>query len=69
MQSEGKHSSCAQCDLTFKTTKDLKMHMIQHDGKKTHTCNQCGYSSNKAANLKTHMLVHSGEKPFSCTLV
>ena len=27
---------CAQCNLSFKMNKDLKTHMLQHDGKKTH---------------------------------
>jgi KRAB domain-containing zinc finger protein len=48
------------CNLSFKMTKDLKTHMLQHYGKKSHSCNQCGFSSISASNLKTHMLVHSG---------
>ena len=66
MPTEDRAKSCGQCNLSFKMTKDLKMHMIQHEGKKSHSCNQCGYSSTLTANLKRHMLVHSGEKPFVC---
>ena len=65
MQPEDKPNSCVQCNLSFKMNKDLKMHMLQHDGKKSHNCSQCVYSSICAANLKTHILVHSGEKPFA----
>ena len=64
MQTEHKSYSCVQCNLSFKMTKDLKTHMLQHDVKKSQSCNKCGYSCIKAANLKTHMPVHSGEKPF-----
>ena len=71
MQSRGKlHSwaaECIQCKLSFNTTKDLKTHILQHDGKKPHSCNLCGYSTIKANHLKRHMMVHSGEKPFACT--
>ena len=35
--------ACIKCNLSFKMTKDLKMHM--HDGKKTKNCNQRVYSS------------------------
>ena len=58
--------SCVHCNLSFKVTKDLKMHMLQHGGKKSHPCNQCGYSAISASKLKIHMLVHSGENPFVC---
>ena len=35
--------------------KDLRTHMLQHDGKKSRSCNQCGYSTIKTADLKkTH---------------
>ena len=66
MQTKDARYSCVQCNLSFKMTKDLKTHMIQHDGKKPHSCNQCNYSSIKAADLRKHLLVHSGEKPFVC---
>ena len=58
IQAEDKPYSCLQCDLFFKMTKDLKMHMIQHGGKKSHSCNLCGYSTTSASKLKRHMLVH-----------
>ena len=45
--------------------KDLKTHLLQHDGKKTHSCDQCDYSSTIASNLKSHMLVHIA-MPFVC---
>ena len=66
MQTEDKPYSCVKCNLSFKMAIDLKMHMVQHGGKKTHSCNQCGYSTIKAGHLKMHMMVHSGEKPFVC---
>ena len=58
--------SCVQCNLSFKMTKDLKTHMLQHEGKKFHSCSQCKYSTIGASHLKCHMRVHSGEKPFAC---
>ena len=54
MQTEDKLYSCVQCNLSFKMTKDLKMHMLQHDGKKPHSCNQCGFSSINTTDLKRH---------------
>ena len=66
MQTKDKSFECAQCNLSFKMMKDLKTHMLQHEGKKPHSCNQCGYSNIRATKLKRHMLIHSGDKPFSC---
>ena len=66
IQAEDKPYSCLQCDLFFKMTKDLKMHMIQHGGKKSHSCNLCGYSTTSASKLKRHMLVHRNQ---SCLAV
>ena len=54
-------AECIQCNLSFNTTKDLKIRFFQH-----HSCNLCGYSTIKANHLKRHMMVHSGEKPFAC---
>ena len=65
-QSEDAAFSCVQCNLSFKMTKDLKTHMLQHEGKKFHSCSQCKYSTIGASHLKCHMRVHSGEKPFAC---
>ena len=58
MQTGNKSYSCVQCNLSFKMTKDLKTHMLQHYVKKPHGCNQCGYSTISASKLKTHKLVH-----------
>ena len=60
MQTGNKSYSCVQCNLSFKMTKDLKTHMLQHDVKKPHGCNQCGYSTISASKLKTHK--HTVEK-------
>ena len=60
---EYKPYSCLQCDLSFKMTKDLKMHMIQHGGKKSHSCNLCGYSTTSASKLKRHMLWFTEANP------
>ena len=67
IQTEDKPYSCVECNLSFQMSKDLKTHMLQHDGKKSHPCNQCGYSAISVSQLKAHMLIHSGEKPFKCT--
>ena len=66
IQTEDRPYSCPQCDLSFKMTKDLKMHMIQHGGKKSHSCNLCGYSTTSASKLKRLMLVHRSQ---SCLAV
>ena len=54
MQTEDKSFSCVHCNLSFEMTKDLKAHMLQHDGKKAHKCNQCGYSSISAVKGTVH---------------
>ena len=60
MQTKDKLFSCVHCKNSFKTTKDLKTHMLQyHGGKMSHNCNQCGFSSSNAANLKIHMIYHT----------
>ena len=55
MQTEDRHLACDHCNLSFEMTKDLRTHMLQHDGKKSHSCNQCGYSSIRADHLKIHV--------------
>ena len=59
-------AECIQSNLSFNTTKDLKIHIFQQNAKKPHSCNLCGYSTIKANHLKRHIMVHSGEKPFAC---
>ena len=66
IQAEDKPFSCVQCDLSFKMTKDLKIHMIQRCEKKSYSCNLCGYSTTRASKLKRHMVVHSSQ---SCLAV
>ena len=63
IQTEDRPYSCPQCDLSFKMTKDLKMHMIQHGWKKSHSCNLCGYSTTSASKLKRHMLWFTEANP------
>ena len=63
IQTEDRPYSCPQCDLSFKMTKDLKMHMIQHGGKKSHSCNLCGYSTTSASKLKRHRLWFTEANP------
>ena len=66
MQTQDKPYSCGQCNLSFKMNKDIRTHMIEHDGTKPHSCNQCGYWSVNASHLKSHMLVHIGKSSFVC---
>ena len=53
--------SCPQCDLSFKMKKNLKMHIIQHGGNKSHSCNLCSNSTTSACKLKKNMLVLLGQ--------
>ena len=52
MEMQADDNAGVHCNLSFKMTKDFKMHMLQHDRKKTYSCNQCGYSCISAFNLK-----------------
>ncbi|CAF4794122.1 unnamed protein product [Pieris macdunnoughi] len=66
---EHKHARyCPTCKRTFRTDRNLKLHMEMHSSNKSlFTCNYCGRSYSTKNSLKNHMISHSNEKPFQCT--
>ena len=69
MQTGNKSYSCVQCNLSFKMTKDLKTHMLQHDVKKPHGCNQCGYSNRQCFKAENTQAGSQWRKTFCLHIV
>ncbi|XP_064608092.1 uncharacterized protein LOC135472497 [Liolophura sinensis] len=58
--------SCRQCDQVFKSTNDLRRHMLSHGSERPYECSDCGLKFSKDRYLRAHQLTHSGVKPFKC---
>ena len=57
---------CVQCEKSFSTAGNLKIHQSCHTGEKPFTCKLCQSSFSRKGTLSTHMRSHTGEKPFAC---
>ncbi|XP_037724946.1 zinc finger protein 184 [Drosophila subpulchrella] len=58
---------CTECGKSFKTTYNLKMHMVRHTGQKDFACSFCERQFVSKHLKKLHERVrHLGEQPFKC---
>ncbi|KAH8243698.1 hypothetical protein KR032_009490 [Drosophila birchii] len=58
---------CDKCGEFFKTTTNLKMHQLRHEGVKAFACTTCGLRFVNPYLLKLHERVrHLGETPYAC---
>lgn len=61
-----KSYKCDDCDKTFNTRSNLKVHKRIHMGIRDYTCEQCGKSFLQKGVLKNHMLIHVPARPYAC---
>ncbi|XP_016950783.1 zinc finger protein 354B [Drosophila biarmipes] len=58
---------CTECGKSFKTTYNLKLHLVRHTGRKDFACSFCERQFVSKHLLKLHERVrHLGEQPFKC---
>lgn len=57
---------CLLCGKTFKNTRNLKFHMLSHQGMRPFTCTFCPKSFSQKNVLDQHLASHTGLKPFKC---
>ncbi|XP_020799620.1 myoneurin [Drosophila serrata] len=58
---------CDKCGALFKTTHNLKMHKMRHEGLKAFACTSCDQRFVNQYLLKVHVRVrHLGETPYAC---
>ncbi|XP_026550489.1 gastrula zinc finger protein XlCGF49.1-like, partial [Notechis scutatus] len=65
-QEEGKRFQCPECEKSFTTNGNLKVHLNIHSRDQSFKCLECGKSFNYRSNLSTHQIIHTGEKPHKC---
>lgn len=61
---------CRSCNKTFKTNKNLNIHMKTHINKneRKFVCHVCDKRFCRSDQLKEHMRKHTGEKPYECKI-
>eukprot|EP00088_Acartia_fossae_P053525 TRINITY_DN6104_c0_g1_i12.p1 TRINITY_DN6104_c0_g1~~TRINITY_DN6104_c0_g1_i12.p1 ORF type:complete len:648 (-),score=105.81 TRINITY_DN6104_c0_g1_i12:118-2061(-) len=58
--------ACGQCDLRFKTIKELNEHVYPAHGGHKHRCDQCTYSTYMPVKLRDHILQKHSKEVLSC---
>lgn len=57
---------CPNCERTFPTSRETKLHQRVHSDDRPYMCTECGKAFKQITTLKDHEVVHTGEKRFKC---
>lgn len=60
--------SCDQCDKTYFSISELKLHKQRHSSKKDFKCSKCKKAFSVKGNLRIHMRIHAKEKLYKCDI-
>lgn len=60
--------SCDQCDKSFFSISELKLHQQRHSSKKEFKCEECNKAFSVKGNLRIHMRTHAKEKLYKCDI-
>lgn len=60
--------SCEQCDKSFFSISELKLHQQRHSSKKEFKCAECDKAFSVKGNLRIHMRTHAKEKLYKCDI-
>lgn len=59
---------CDQCDKSFFSISELKLHQQRHSSLKEFKCTECDKAFSVKGNLRIHMRTHAKEKPYKCDI-
>lgn len=60
--------ACDQCDKSFFSISELKLHQQRHSSTKEFKCTECDKAFSVKGNLRIHMRTHSKEKLYKCDI-
>ena len=65
---EGYHFKCDRedCNLGFTCKDQLKVHLLEHDGKFQFICELCTKGYNHKGNFESHLNTHLGQFIYKC---
>lgn len=63
-----KTHNCDQCNKTFFSLSELKLHQQRHSTDKEFKCQECNKAFSVKGNLRIHMRTHAKEKLFKCDI-